>query len=127
MRFYLEIPQRVVLVGRAAAVVLVVAVWSLSGVLVGARPAYPQAAHAPPGEPWYTGIELLEVAEQDGHRLNALGALYAAARASAPVPETPPQPSPGLAPEAAPEPGPVAAPVFAVGQTPALASPSGGE
>ena len=64
----------------------------------------------PPGEPWYTGIELLEPADATlalfdpltgGHRLSPLGAQYAAAaRASAPTPFEPTRVASPGAPEA---------------------------
>ena len=57
------------------------------GVALGVERWFLFGTLAPPGEPWYSGIELLEPSEAEGHRLSPLGAQYAAAaHASAPAP-----------------------------------------
>ena len=74
-----------------------------TGVSLGVERWFLFGTHKPPGEPWYTGIELLEPVDPlvdplaNGYRLNPIGAQYAAAaRATAPVPLD-------LAPVASPE------------------------
>jgi hypothetical protein len=52
------------------------------GVRLGVERWFLFGTFAPPGEPWYTGIELLERGEE-GPRLSPLGAQYAASARAA--------------------------------------------